>query len=234
MTHTVLLVDDDTEVLRSLARMLQMQPYQLYTAHSGEEAMSILKCRNVDVIVADERMPGMSGIDLLAWVAANYGDSVRMLLTGYASAESIARAVNEGAVWYVFMKPCNDAHLAIMIRKALDHKDDLANNAQLVEMGRRQATDRERLAKDLEALDRTIARDLKKPLHGLTQSCQLLLEEHGDLFDRKAKSLIEGSLEAISDMQALVDDLLARANGRQSAGENRHMGVEASPLTGNP
>jgi CheY-like chemotaxis protein len=69
MTHTVLLVDDDADVLHCLTRMLQRQPYQLYTARSGDEAVTLLKCRHVDVIVCDERMPGMSGSELLAWVA---------------------------------------------------------------------------------------------------------------------------------------------------------------------
>ena len=66
MTRTVLLVDDDAEVLHCLTRMLQRQPYQLYTARSGDEAITLLKCRRVDVVVADQRMPGISGADLLA------------------------------------------------------------------------------------------------------------------------------------------------------------------------
>ena len=135
MTRTVLLVDDDADVLHCLTRMLQKQPYQLYTARSGDEAMTLLKCRQVDVIVADERMPGMSGSELLAWVARNYPDVMCIMLTGQASVEAVMRAVNEGSVYHVFTKPCNEVDLAIAIRKALEHKElaeqlaNLANSA---------------------------------------------------------------------------------------------------------
>ena len=131
MTRTVLLVDDDADVLHCLTRMLQRQPYQLYTARSGDEAVTLLKCRQVDVIVADERMPGMSGTDLLAWVARNYPDVVCIMLTGQASIEAVMRAINEGSVFHVFTKPCNEVDLAIMIRKALEHKDILEKQSQL-------------------------------------------------------------------------------------------------------
>ena len=218
MTHTVLLVDDDPNVLHCLGRLLQNQPYQLYTARSGEEALRMLNSRRVDVVVSDERMPGMSGSDLLAWVASNAPDVVRIMLTGYASVETMLRAINEGGVCYVFTKPCNEAHLAITIRRALENKDLAKKHAQLLERNEQQTEDRERFAKDLEVLDRLISRDLQKPVQLVTQSCQSLLEHHDDLFDPKATSLIRETVDAVSDMQAFVADLLGRVRAWQSTG----------------
>jgi len=218
MTHTVLLVDDDADVLHCLGRMLRNQPYQLYTAHSGEEALNMLKARSVDVIVVDERMPGMSGTDVLAWVARNYPDVVRMTLTGHATTETAVRAINEGRVWYFFTKPCNEAHLAIMIRKALEHRDLLAQRKQLLTTAEHYARNQERCIKDLEVLSRLVSRDVKQPLRLIAQACQAFLEQHPDLLDPKAKSLIEGTLEAVSDVQALVEDLMARVRAWQSTG----------------
>jgi DNA-binding NtrC family response regulator len=128
MTHTVLLVDDDAVVLHCLARILQNQPYQLYTARSGTEAVNVLEARRVDVIVSDERMPGMSGTDLFAWVAMYYPGVVRIMLTGRATMETAIRAINEGGVHYFFTKPCNEAHLAVVIRKALEHQNLLVKH----------------------------------------------------------------------------------------------------------
>jgi len=91
-----------------------------------------------------------------------------------------------------------------------------------------------RIAKDLEVLERLISRDLKKPLRSLTESCQSLLEQHGDLFDRKARSLIEDSLDAISDMQSLVEGLRARARAWQSTGRCRRAGVDVRPAGPGP
>ena len=87
MERFVLLVDDDENILCGLARVLRQQPYHLYTARTGEEAVEVLKSRSVDVLVADEQMPGMSGSDLLAWSAENYPDVRRIMLTGRATTQ---------------------------------------------------------------------------------------------------------------------------------------------------
>ena len=217
-THAVLLVDDDADVLHSLARMLQKQPYQLYTARSGEDAKSTLKARSVDVIVADERMPEMSGTDLLAWVARHYPDVVRIMVTGHAVTETAIRIINEVGVFHFFTKPCNEAHLAVMIRKALEHKDLLAKEKRLVEINVRQAGDRERFTKELEVLNHLIARDVKEPLRSAALCCQSLVEERRELLDPGARSLVERSIEAISDIQCVVNDMLARMLVWQSDG----------------
>ena len=120
MQRTVLLVDDDENLLRALARALWQQPYRLYTARSGEEAMTVLKTRPVDVIVSDERMPGMSGTDLIAWSARNCPGAARIILTGHATAEAAIRAINEGSVFRFFTKPCDAVELALAIRHALE------------------------------------------------------------------------------------------------------------------
>ncbi len=118
--HRVLLVDDDENLLRGLARALRFQPYHVYTARSGEEALHVLKSQPIDVIVADEKMPGLSGGDLLAWVAANCPEVVRIVLTGHPSAESAIRAINEADVFRFFTKPCDTVRLALAIRQAIE------------------------------------------------------------------------------------------------------------------
>lgn len=134
MQHTVLLVDDDHHVLHGLARTLRHQPYQLHTACSAEEAICVLKSRHVDVLVADEQMPGMPGSELLAWVAVNFPDVVRIMLTGNATVDTTIRAINEGAVYQFFTKPCNDVQLAIAIRKAIEHTDLVKENRRLLSL----------------------------------------------------------------------------------------------------
>ena len=124
MQQTVLLVDDDENLLRALARALWQQPDRLYTARSGEEAVTVLKTRPVDVIVSDERMPGMSGTDLIAWAARNCPRAARIILTGHATADTAIRAINEGSVFRFFTKPCDAVELALTIRRALEQKNE--------------------------------------------------------------------------------------------------------------
>ena len=123
MTATVLLVDDDQNVLHGLARLLRNQPYTLLTVRSADEAMWTMKTRPVDLVVADERMPGICGTDLLVWTATHFPDTIRIMLTGYATAENAIRAINEAGVHRFFTKPCKDVELALAIRKALEQRE---------------------------------------------------------------------------------------------------------------
>lgn len=123
MPHTLLLVDDDENLLHGLARALHSQPYRIYTAQSAEEAKWVFKSRPVDVVLADERMPGESGTDLLAWVAKHYPEVVRIMLAGHPTVETALRAINEAGVCRFFTKPCNVVDLAIAIRRAMEQRD---------------------------------------------------------------------------------------------------------------
>ncbi len=183
MTHFVLLVDDDENLLHGLARTLRRQPYQLYTARSGDEAVHVLKAHAVDVVVADEQMPGLSGIELLAWSAQHYPDVVRIMLTGRATAEMAIRAINEGAVYHFFRKPCDVVQLAIAIRKAIEHKDLLAEHRRLLARGDAGAPGADRLGDRLAALERLIAAELEGPLQRLAENPAASAAESRTLLD---------------------------------------------------
>ncbi len=135
MDPIVLLVDDDGNLLHGLVRILRRQPFQLYTARSGEEAVAIIKARPVDVLVTDHRMPGISGNDLVAWVAKHAPDVMRIVLTGHATTDGVIRAVNEGRVFQYFRKPCSEVDLAIAIHKAVDYRRLARENRRLIEEG---------------------------------------------------------------------------------------------------
>jgi DNA-binding NtrC family response regulator len=127
MPSAVLLVDDDPNILHGLTRALCQQPFGIYTARSAEEAMWVFKTKSVDVIVTDEQMPGLCGMELLTWVAAHYPETVRILLTGHASVDTAVRAINEATLHKFFIKPCKVFDLAIAIRKALEQKPATAS-----------------------------------------------------------------------------------------------------------
>jgi DNA-binding NtrC family response regulator len=133
MTHTVLLIDDEPNVLSGLKRVLHKEPYTILTAATAEEAAQILAAQSVDLLVCDEEMPGMSGTEFLSRVAQQYPDTVRIVLTGHPSLPAALRAINEGKVYHFFTKPCNEIELAIAIRQALQEKDLLAKSHELPE-----------------------------------------------------------------------------------------------------
>ena len=104
---TVLFVDDDETVLKSIARGLYDEPYNRCYARSGEQALEILRQQEVHVLVTDMRMPGMNGADLLKIVTKEYPNLVKLVLSGYTDAEDIMKAVHEGRVFRLLRKPWN-------------------------------------------------------------------------------------------------------------------------------
>ncbi|MFH1749250.1 MAG: response regulator [Planctomycetota bacterium] len=139
MSHTVLLLDDEPNVLAGLTRVLRKESYEILTANSAVEAAQLLEDNDVDLIVSDEEMPGMSGTEFLARVARDYPDIVRIVLTGHPSLPAALRAINEGKVYQFFTKPCNEIDLAITIRRALEQKDLKEKSRELLEVTKRQS-----------------------------------------------------------------------------------------------
>ena len=156
MTHTVLLIDDDPNVLNALSRVLRRESYDILTACSAEQAARHLQNGPVDLIVTDEEMPGMSGTEFLAKVRKEFPDTVAIVLTGHPSLPSALRAINEGKVYQFFTKPCNEIDLALTIRRALDQKELLAKSRDLLDVTRRQSAliEEARLARRLKGASR--------------------------------------------------------------------------------
>ena len=119
---TLLLVDDEAHVLSSLKRLFRPDGYRILTAQSGAEGLTLLGQQAVDVILSDQRMPGMTGVDFLRQAKQLCPDAVRMTLSGYAEMQSIIDAVNEGAVVKFLTKPWEDERLRAHIAEAFRHK----------------------------------------------------------------------------------------------------------------
>lgn len=115
----ILLVDDEERILRSLGMLLRMQ-YQVYATSDGHEALAILKREKIHVLISDQRMPIMSGSELLRQARAIAPDTVRILLTGYADADAALDAVNEGEIFRYINKPWGPKELRDTIAQAVD------------------------------------------------------------------------------------------------------------------
>jgi two-component system, probable response regulator PhcQ len=139
MTHGILLVDDETNVLSALERALIDEPYTIYSAGTGEEGLELLSRSKVKVIVSDERMPGMGGAEFLSRVKDLYPQVVRIMLTGHASLESTMKAVNRGEIYRFFIKPWDDTDLILSIRSAVEKYDLEEENRRLLQTVKRQS-----------------------------------------------------------------------------------------------
>ncbi|MCF6281656.1 MAG: response regulator [Candidatus Polarisedimenticolaceae bacterium] len=118
MERTLLLVDDEPNILQSLKRLLRRGGYRILTAESGREGLELLENNTVQVIVSDARMPGMSGIEFLDKSRERWPDCIRIMLSGYTELESVIQAVNRSAIYKFFTKPWEDALLQDHIEEA--------------------------------------------------------------------------------------------------------------------
>jgi len=121
--RTLLLVDDEENMISSLKRLLRREGYRILTAGGGAEGLEILANHRVDVIVSDQRMPQMTGVEFLRQVKTMYPDTVRIVLSGYTELQSITDAINEGAIYKFLTKPWDDEQLRANIQEAFRHKE---------------------------------------------------------------------------------------------------------------
>lgn len=115
----LLFVDDEPRIVKLLNIMFRAE-YEVHTALSGQEALAIIETVAVDVIVSDQRMPNMTGIDLLTQVKERSPSTVRILLTGYSDLVAMIGAVNEGEVYRFLSKPFNQKELSGVIAEAVE------------------------------------------------------------------------------------------------------------------
>ncbi len=115
---TLLIVDDEENILAALRRLLRREGYRVLTASSGKEGLDLLAVNRVQVIISDQRMPGMSGTEFLSIAKELYPDTIRMILSGYADLTAVTDSVNQGEVYKFMTKPWDDSSLRAIIREA--------------------------------------------------------------------------------------------------------------------
>jgi FixJ family two-component response regulator len=173
-THdrTLLLVDDEQSVLSSLKRLFRRDGYRILTATGGADGLALLATHEVDVIVSDQRMPGMSGVDFLREAKQLRPGTIRMTLSGFTELQSIIDAVNEGAVFKFLTKPWDDERLRDHVAQAFRHKEMADENHRLSAQLAQANAD---LADVNQRLEHLLARQ--------TQQAQLVQTSAGGLHD---------------------------------------------------
>jgi len=135
---TLLLVDDEVNVLKSLSRLFADEPYRTMTASGGDEALAILERERVHVVLSDNRMPGMTGTELFQRVKKRWPQVIRIMVTGFADVQAIMEAVNEGAIYKFITKPWNDDDIKLSVRLALQQYQLVEENKRLTALAREQ------------------------------------------------------------------------------------------------
>ena len=190
--HSILLVDDEVSITKSLQRLFRKEGYQILTASGGQEGLGVLQKteKPVSLIISDQRMPQMTGAQFLEKAKEIFPDAIRFLLTGYSDMEAIVDAVNKGEIHRYLNKPWNDDDLLLQVRQALEQYELVLENKRLLALTKKQNKELSELNKDLE-----------KKVNERT----LEIRQKNKELEKTNKKLEEGVLNTIRLLSSLVE-----------------------------
>jgi response regulator RpfG family c-di-GMP phosphodiesterase len=216
---TVLVVDDELGPRESLRAILKSD-YEVLVAVEGEQAVRLVEQKPVDVVLLDLRMPGLSGIRVMEQIKAIDPDIEVILVTGYASYETVLEALRLHAFDYI-PKPFNVPHLREMVKRAASHRhgqlslkhgqegDLQARNAELEQRIRELTTELTAAKNELETLYDSISHKLSTPLQTIDSLSQVLLTDYGTQLDPPGKDALQRVRAASQSVAQVLEDLLA-------------------------
>lgn len=204
MKHTILVVDDEVDNVDALERLFRRK-YNVLKATSGRQALKLLKDTRVSLIVTDQRMPNMTGVEFLAESMETDPDAIRILLTGFTDIDSVISAINSGQVYRYVTKPWDPVDLANTVDKAIERFELSA------ELKKKNAALESALS-ELKTLDEAksnfmilINHELKTPLTAMLSYVALLQESNLDDEQQKFVARISQSADRL---HALINDSL--------------------------
>ncbi len=190
MKPTILIVDDEPAIVSTITRSLEDE-YQCLGASGAAEARKLFADHRIACILSDQRMPGESGSELLAWVRENHPDAVRILITGFSDFDSVVSAVNEGQIFHYLHKPWEPIQLEVVVRQAVEMYRLTEENRRLqAELkDRNQVLERENIQLKADAIATTGA---FKDLIGVSEPMQRLKARLQALLPSQSTVLVTG------------------------------------------
>lgn len=225
--HKILCVDDEVDNVDALERLFRKK-YEVIKTTSGQEALNWLKKNQspLALIISDQRMPEMTGVEFLEKTLISHPETVRILLTGYTDLESVIAAVNQGQIYRYITKPWDPMDLSLTVDRAVER--------YLISQELKQKNiELEQALKELQTLDQAkshfmilINHELKTPLTSILNFGALLLETSLDPEQSKYLNRIQQNTERL---KTLVDDvlLIMKAETQQLANERRGINLES-------
>lgn len=195
--HTILCIDDEDHNNQTLERLLRKK-FNVITSTNPQEALELIQKNQPSLIISDQRMPSMTGVELLKKSMENSPRSIRILLTGYTDLESVIAAINDGQIYRYITKPWEPQELLLNIEKAIETFE--------------LKTEVERQNTALKSLDQLktnfmlmVSHELRTPLAGMISFVDLLKE---DLKTDEQKLYVKHIENNSQRLKKLIDDIL--------------------------
>jgi signal transduction histidine kinase len=203
--RSLLIVDDEAMLLEMLARLFH-ERYRVYTAESGDAALALLKQGIIpQVIIADQRMPGMQGPEFLAQSRGFVPQAVRIILTGYTDVQDIIASINLGHVYRFITKPWNPEELLETVRISFEHHDISTRNKELADALARL----EELNREKSELMGIVAHDLKNPMGAIKTISDMMIHQREEFSTEERENFLELINDAATRALDLIGSLLS-------------------------
>ncbi len=201
-THSILIIDDEVEVFKALERTLASM-VTVFTAPSGKEGLEIVKKEKISLIICDQRMPEMTGIEFFKVLKESHPDVIRIILTGYTDVEDLIEAINTVGLYRYVTKPWNNHELQLIIQRALEHYEAMTDNKKLIN----------ELKTVNEGLETTVLKrtqelnDANKQLGELAITDELTHAYNQRFFWKKLKDEIDRAIRYKHDLSLILLDI---------------------------
>lgn len=223
--NNLLIIDDELEITKALTRQFRKK-YNVFASTSAEEGFRIMEEKNIQVVLSDQRMPLMSGVDFFKKIKDKYPDALKLILTGYSDIEAVIGAINDGQVFRYVTKPWNPDELDTIIKEAFEKYELITNNRKMMHTLRRMNQNLEDKVKErtyeLEKLNEKlselnieknkyigmVAHDLANPIGTALTFSDLLIEEYPKTKPEKQYEYLKYINESCSFSIDLINDFL--------------------------
>jgi signal transduction histidine kinase len=232
--HTILVVDDEADVVKSVKDLLRLD-YRVLGTTRAAEAMEILRKEEVHVVMTDQRMPEVTGVELLSTVRGQHPDAIRLLFTGYADIRAVIDAINQGNVYRYITKPWDPDELQTVIREACAHYDLLVERKQLLGQLQEKNTELEQTNAQLtqanqlkHAFIQVASHELRTPLTILLGLSRLALRQRN--VNEPVHEFLVRMDEAAQRLQRLVDQIVTMLTAQRFDAVLERKQEDLSPL----
>jgi response regulator RpfG family c-di-GMP phosphodiesterase len=219
-SYNVLYVDDEENNLHSFRAALRRN-YNVYTANSGAEGIDVLTANDIHVIITDQRMPNMTGVQFLQRIPQDQ-ENIRIILTGFSDLDSIIEAINVGMVYRYITKPWDRNELQITIDNAIETvmlrrnnkkliEELQLNNMQLEEKVRKRTLDLEKQADKIRLQNDEIQSQAEE-ISAVNDNLERLVKERTAALERKNKAAEESAFIIAHELRAPVASILGLIN----------------------
>ncbi|MBF0386454.1 MAG: hybrid sensor histidine kinase/response regulator [Candidatus Omnitrophica bacterium] len=211
----VLALDDEENILSSIERNFLREPYRVFTTTRADKAWEILSAEKIKVIICDQRMPGLSGVQFLKTAKERYPDARRILLTGHADMQAAEEAVNLGEVYRFLTKPWNSDDLKITIREAIEAFDLTVENRRLFEETRvvnarliQANIELQKLYDKQKEFTSTVSHELRTPLASIKMALDIVLSGTPGPLMPDQIDFLDRAKANVDRLNRLINDIL--------------------------